>query len=94
MINDITCSMLQYPSTSDYYEIKNSFYKSKVLELTIKNLMKQKKPFIQSSTQFVKERTEYKIRNRPNGIINLKAMIGCSMYNTIAKLLREKMLNG
>ena len=36
MINAITCSMLEYPSTSDDYDMNNAAYKSTWLETTIK----------------------------------------------------------
>ena len=40
MINAITCSILKCPSTSDYDEMENGVYKSKVINPTIKHLMK------------------------------------------------------
>ena len=40
MINEINCSMLESTSTSDYEEMDNDVSKSKVLEPTIKHLMK------------------------------------------------------
>ena len=41
MINAITCSMLESPSTSDYNDMDNDVSKSKVLEPMIKHLMKE-----------------------------------------------------
>ena len=41
MINEINFSMLESTSTSDYEEMDNDVSKSKVLEPTIKHLIKQ-----------------------------------------------------
>ena len=41
MINAITCSMLESPSTSDDDEMKNGASKSTCLEPTIKHLMRE-----------------------------------------------------
>ena len=42
IINMITCSMLQYPSTSDYDDMENGVSKSTLLQPTINHLMKEK----------------------------------------------------
>ena len=41
MINEITCSILEYTHTTYYDEMYNSVSKSTVLEPTIKQLMKE-----------------------------------------------------
>ena len=53
IINAITCSMLEYPSTSDYYEMENCVSKSTVLEPTTKHLIKETSLFRMAAQNLV-----------------------------------------
>ena len=65
MISEITWSMLEYPSTSDYDDMVDVVSKSTLLEPTIKNQIKNY--WSSGSTQFGKEKKKYKSKNIPNG---------------------------
>ena len=85
MTNAINFSILDHPYNFDYNEMENGVSKSKVLEPTIKNLIKE-------TPKFGKEGKKYKIRDIPNGKITLKSTRGCSRYNTITKWFIEEIV--
>ena len=67
MINEINYSILGYPSTSDYDEADNSLSISTVLELTIKNLMKETSLVLRAEQNLVRRGQNIGFRNIPNG---------------------------
>ena len=54
MINDITCSMLEYPSTSDDDDMENGVFKPTVLELKIQHLTKETNLFHKAAHYLVR----------------------------------------
>ena len=56
MMNAITSSMLEFPSTSDYDEVENPVSKSNVFRTNNQTLNKRNQPWQQGSTKYGDQR--------------------------------------
>ena len=92
MVTDITCSMLESPSTYDYNEINTGVYKSTRLEPTIKHLMKETRLFCRAARNLVSMGHNIRAKRYIMKYSTLKEMRGCLINNTIIKRLREEIV--
>ena len=89
VITAITCSILESLFTSDDYEINISIYKSTSLEPTIKHLMRETRLCRRAARNLVRRGHNIREKIPLMEIFTLKAMRGCSRYNTTTTRFRE-----
>ena len=89
MFNKITCSVLDYPSTSDDDEMLNVASKSTLLKHRIKHLRKETRLCCREASNLVRRGQNIRAEISLMEKTTLKVMRVFSKYNTIIKKIRE-----
>ena len=89
MMNEITSSMLDFPSTSDYDEVKILFLNQTFLEPTIKHLIKETSLGSRAALNMVIRGKYLRAEMSLIKNVTLKATRVCSRYNIVTKQLSE-----